>query len=466
MLIASSIRSTSRRLVVNTSRLSLSTVTQPKSNEENKEAVPSNDLLEAQRLAKEQKLHQTTAIVPPVATSTDKFQAGLSPIPSSSSITPTGDGLFQATKPLNTPVSPGIPTLSSSSSINPPEEPKNKLEQIPSSGFSAFLHSISSGLPFFPSKTPRSIPINLATTREYYLPLTRPSLIRLIATDSELLDNPDDRLLFHQLCQGFDSAVVQRYAPVLNELKTLFNPLNPDNETLDNRRASYRDRLDNEYWLLQKINDLLQRANFKELSRDILLDKFIHHENSNLNLHINGYDYDVLKFWILGREQISTSNKSWWKKSTDNNISNDYFKRVIVAIRLKGHDRLYLKAYRDVPLQNLTQLLPVGQLKTSNFDQQLFRVSLGLGASTAVTHLLTTMADYPVPGLVLTGGCLSVLLALWSSRNSYQSKINYLSHMNRLLFYKNIASNKQLFAMIIDRAEDELSKEVYVEFFE
>ena len=82
MLIASSIRSTSRRLVVNTSRLSLSTVTQPKSNEENKEAVPSNDLLEAQRLAKEQKLHQTTAIVPPVATSTDNFQAGLSPIPS------------------------------------------------------------------------------------------------------------------------------------------------------------------------------------------------------------------------------------------------------------------------------------------------------------------------------------------------------------------------------------------------
>ena len=71
--------------------------------------------------------------------------------------------------------------------------------------------------------------------------------------------------------------------PILNELKHLFNPLNPDNETLDNRRVSYRDRLDNEYWLLQKIDDLLHRSNFTELPRNILLRKIyyskIHHHH-------------------------------------------------------------------------------------------------------------------------------------------------------------------------------------------
>ena len=87
---------------------------------------------------------------------------------------------------------------------------------------------------------------------------------------------------------------------LLNELKQLFNPLNPDDETLDTRRVSYRDRLDNEYWLLQKIHDLLQRANFTELPRHLLLDKSILHHHSSLsstlNIKINGYDYDVLKF--------------------------------------------------------------------------------------------------------------------------------------------------------------------------
>jgi len=70
------------------------------------------------------------------------------------------------------------------------------------------------------------------------------------------------------------------------------------------------------------------------------------------------------------------------------------------------------------------------------------------------------MANYQIPGLVVGGSSLTLLLGLWSLRSFYKSKINYLSSMSRLLFYKNIASNKQLFAMIIDRAEDELSKEV------
>jgi hypothetical protein len=197
------------------------------------------------------------------------------------------------------------------------------------------------------------------------------------------------------------------------------------------------------------------------------LDKFILHEDSflssNINVQINGHDYDVLKFWILGREQMSIEEKSWWKKifqKKSQTSSRDYFKRVILAVRLKGHDRLYLKAFRDIPLKNLTQILPVGKLQIGNFEQQLIRLTFLLGVGTAMTHLITTMANYQITGLLVGGSSLTLLLGLWSIRNFHKSKINYLSSMSRLLFYKNIASNKQLFAMIIDRAEDELSKEV------
>ena len=242
--------------------------------------------------------------------------------------------------------------------------------------------------------------------------------------------------------------------------------MNPDHETLDAQRLSSRERLDNEYWLLQKIDDLLHRSNFSELPRNILLEKFIVQEDSslsNVNVKINGYDYDVLKFWILGREQIPREERSRWKKLLGRSnpiISSDYFKRVILAVRLKGQDRLYLKAFRDIPLQNLPQLLPIGKLQIGQFEQRLIWSTFFVATSTAVTHLITTMADFHIPGLVIGGSSLTLLLATWSLRSAYRSKINYLSNMNRVLFYKNIASNKQLLAMIIDRAEDELSKEV------
>ncbi|CAF3477706.1 unnamed protein product [Rotaria socialis] len=453
-------RQTSHRFIIISTRATLSTSSYSKPTEipttlqnqtnkldvDHRKSISPNDILEAKRLERN----------------------------------PTNANFSQDIKVSSTFVLPGIqvtgnaPPLASETQHTTKEEDNQQQQQqhetIPSTRFSAFLRSIRSGLPFFPSKKNKGSSMDIATTREHFIPLTRPSLIRLISSDNQLLANDEDRLLFHQLCEGFDSAVVQRYHPILTELKNLFSPLNPDNETPDHHHVSERDRLDNEYWLLQKINDLLQRSNFTELPRSILLEKFIIQKNassSNVNVKINGYDYEVLKFWILGREQIPSEQLSLWKRlfrKSTSVTSSDYFKRIILAVRLKGQDRLYLKAFRDIPLQSLPQLLPIGKLQIGQYEQRLIWSTFFIGTSTAVTHLITTMADFHVPGLVVGGSSLTLLLALWSLRSSHRSKINYLSSMNRLLFYKNIASNKQLLAMIIDRAEDELSKDILIAY--
>jgi len=206
MLAIYCLRQTSRHLVINTSRSTLATVPHPKSSEvqtgtdatsnnrpgfyktanavdgllhdlkkstskiDNLEPVSSNDILEAKRIEKEQK-NDKTSTPTPVVTSTEKFSAGLSPLQATSSITPTGGGLFQDAKVLNTPVSPGIPITPNALPATTSEELSKKDEHIPSSHFSAFLRGIRSGLPFFPSNKTISSPVNLATTREYYIPV-------------------------------------------------------------------------------------------------------------------------------------------------------------------------------------------------------------------------------------------------------------------------------------------------------
>ena len=435
-------------------RASLSTVSYPKANdppvvpavakkEKIDDPVARNDLLQAEQ--------------PPVTdrsstlTSAEKAAAGLT------TRSPTKQ-LFQDVKVSNTLVLPGIPV---NATVPPPltrETPSNgeqQRESAPSSRFSAFLRSIRSGTPFFPSTKSNDAPVNIALSREHFLPLTRPSLIRLIATDQSLL-NDEERLLFHSLCEGFDSAVVQRYHPILNELKHLFQPINPD----QNAPLRSEDRLDNEFWLLQKIDDLLHRSNFTELPRNVLLERF----RSSEQLQINGYDYDVLKFWILGREEMPIEELSRWKRwfgrRSSTRSANEYFKRVVLAVRLKGQDRLYFKAFRDVRLEDLPQLLPVGKLRLAPEQRRQIRWTLLVGSATAVTQLITTMAELNLPSLWIGGTALTALMALRTYRNSFQAKIDYLAQMNRVLFYKNIASNKQLLGMIVDRAEDELSKEM------
>jgi hypothetical protein len=170
---------TSRRLIINSSRATLSTLPYPKSSETqaasdgtginyptgqttpkhvNVETIAPNDILEAQRLEKQK----------PVLTSTDKFVAGLS------SKSPTGIDLFQDTKVSNTLVLPGIPitaTLTPLANERQPLSKEEQHEQIPSSRFSAFLRSIRSGLPFFPSKKNSTSSMNIATTREHFIPV-------------------------------------------------------------------------------------------------------------------------------------------------------------------------------------------------------------------------------------------------------------------------------------------------------
>jgi hypothetical protein len=103
----------------------------------------------------------------------------------------TGVNLSQDAKVSNTFILPGIPI----NKTVPPlateqlkkEEERQQHERIPSSRFSAFLSSIRSGLPFFPSKKNYASSVNFAITREHFIPVRK--IARLLRTQSIVLGN-------------------------------------------------------------------------------------------------------------------------------------------------------------------------------------------------------------------------------------------------------------------------------------
>ena len=58
----------------------------------------------------------------------------------------------------------------------------------------------------------------------------------------------------------------------------MFDPINPDKDTISTRQWSRRERLDNEFWLLQSLEDVMQKANFHELSRPTVLGALEEHQ--------------------------------------------------------------------------------------------------------------------------------------------------------------------------------------------
>lgn len=48
-------------------------------------------------------------------------------------------------------------------------------------------------------------------------------------------------------------------------LQQLFDPLNPDKDTLTHRHLTRQDQLENEFWLLQRLSQIMEKANFHEI---------------------------------------------------------------------------------------------------------------------------------------------------------------------------------------------------------
>lgn len=135
-----------------------------------------------------------------------------------------------------------------------------------------------------------------------------------------------------------------------------------------------------------------------------------------------------------------------------------YYKRVVVAIRLKRDQKLLLKSFKEIPVHALEMLVPEGKIKIDKMDKGIIGVSLTCAMVGVIAKVVTVLATLNVD-FTLIGTAVGGLIAIrgW---NMYKNKRNlYLIDLSRLLYYKNVANNRGLIALLVDRAEDESFKE-------
>ncbi len=178
---------------------------------------------------------------------------------------------------------------------------------------------------------------------------------------------------------------------------------------------------------------------------------------------VNTDKYDILKFWALGKE-TPPQPVAWYVQLFSKLLKRptpaplEYYKRVVVAVRLKKDDKLILKAFKEIPINALEQLLPDGKVQMTKFDQGLIGVTLTIAAGGILAKFITYLAHVHVDWTLLITGVTGLMgLQAW---NTYKNRRNYyLMDLNRALYFKNIANNRGLLALLVDRAEDETFKE-------
>lgn len=135
-----------------------------------------------------------------------------------------------------------------------------------------------------------------------------------------------------------------------------------------------------------------------------------------------------------------------------------YYKRVIVAVRLKSQHKLTLKLFKDIPTGALEQLLPSGRIHMTGFDRAVVTTMAFAGITGMLIKGVAWLADVNVQWSLI----VTVVASMFVVRGfaSYMSRRNRLLHnLSRMLYNQQIASNRGVLTLAMDRAHDEAFKE-------
>uniref|UniRef100_A0A8C0N5I7 Transmembrane protein 143 n=1 Tax=Canis lupus familiaris TaxID=9615 RepID=A0A8C0N5I7_CANLF len=262
----------------------------------------------------------------------------------------------------------------------------------------------------------------------------------------------------------------ERFIPFSKEqllrllIQALYDPINPDRETLDQPSLTDPQRLSNEQEVLQALEPLLAQANFSPLSEDTLAYALVvHHPQDEVQVTINLDQYIYMQFWALGqrvgqmpRKSSVGSKRGFFSRSPP--TERRYFKRVVLAARTKrGH--LVLKSFKDTPLEGLEQLLPELKVRTSAMQRALLNLTLFVsGMALFVNVGMVVLTD-----LKMTTSLLLLLFAIFmglrASKMFGQRRSMQALELAHMLYYRSTSNNSELLSALALRAQDEHAKE-------
>ncbi|KAM9632174.1 transmembrane protein 143 isoform 3-T3 [Trichechus inunguis] len=298
--------------------------------------------------------------------------------------------------------------------------------------------------------------------REHFIPFSKQQLLRLLI--QEFHSSPTEKAALEEFLAHVEFCTLFHYHEILDRLQALYDPINPDRETLDQPSLTDTQRLSNEQEVLEALKPLLIQANFSQLSEDTLAYALVvHHPQDGVQVTINLDQYVYMHFWALGQRvgqmpQKSSvgSKRGFFTRSPS--AERRYFKRVVLAARTKG-GHLVLKSFKDTPLEGLEQLLPELKVRTSTLQRALLNLILIVSGLVFFVNVgMVVVSDLKV-GTSLLLLFFAVFMGLRASKMFGQRRSAQALELAHMLYYRSTSNNSELLTALTLRAQDEHAKE-------
>jgi hypothetical protein len=304
-------------------------------------------------------------------------------------------------------------------------------------------------------------------SREHFIPVRKAELIRLLANDARVHEEEPHQ--FDQLCTLLAATIHYRYHSRLEDLKELYAPFNPDSVTRELQRPNDDQRQRLVPVLFDKFTELLQRANYRRLSRNEIDQAVGVASDWGVRLQVDFEVFDRLEVYVRGEAVERRTRRSWQTYYRVVEVDVPLYQRLVVVFHLRNNKELpagidvnpvHIKVFKNIPRQDLDMLLPGTRFAMTLLDRGMIILPTLTGIGIAILKivkgalLLAFAGAYGILGILgLVGG--TVGYGVKSFLGYLRTKEKYQLNLTRSLYYQNLDNNAGAIFRVLDEAEEQ-----------
>ncbi len=323
-----------------------------------------------------------------------------------------------------------------------------------------------------------------------FIPYRRQDIIEMCLREQRLQGQEKE---FRHLCGMIGSIFHFEFHRIIESLKDLYAPIDPDSDTLALDSAKGRTDLN----FVDVLGEMLEKANYERITQDDLNQAMNASSLFKIRLHVNFDDFsDALLFCRGESERDETVSR--WLGLSKKTITFTNYDRVVIYIRFKEDyeqgkvsfpycrpGATLLKLFQNVPKADLEMLFPNTRIRMRMVDKLLIGipavVSGGIVLTTKLGASLVLMgslfgfwlgiSSQPVELnkatlVVLFAGIAALGGYLFKQFNKFKNrKLRFMQTLTQNLYFKNLDNNAGVFHRIVNDAEEEEGKEAILAYY-
>ncbi|MBY0521778.1 MAG: DUF3754 domain-containing protein [Gemmataceae bacterium] len=314
--------------------------------------------------------------------------------------------------------------------------------------------------------------------REHFIPLRRNELVDLLCADKELAT--EDRESFRQFCKLITAIYHFEYNQTLDRLKNAYAPFDPDTDCKPLVKWRSEERQQKIGELFSEFGWLMDRANFKHLSRDTI------EPSVGIATHQLGLVVDV-DFQMFERLAIFARGEGVEKRRVRRLRSLfrkedevvPIYKRLVMILKLRPHKRLskhigtegvFLQVFKNIPKRDLLMLLPGARVRMTKIDRSKIGLPFISGLGMALYNIaddiflqLTRVASSPTMFWGVASGAIGYGTKSYFSYVGTKQK--YHLNLREVLYFQNLDTNSGVLFRLLDEAEEQDAREAILAYY-